>query len=325
MQEHAKGSVFHTTGMHRGYLTAPGHRPLYLAARNAQGDILAVLGSVQVSVDARFSKWTSRSVMYAEPICRDSQEGVSGLSELLKIHDEHNARQTVFTEVRPLAAAGREREALEGVGYRYCDYFNYVQDLEEGMESLGKRAKKMKRKISTALNRGAEIHRLECTKETIEKVYPLIATSYCRARVPLAPLEMFRAVLESLPEAVPQIREMTYEGRRVAAAIGLVFKDRYFAWYNGTLRPPGISSAAVLVWDELQQACDLGLRYYDFGGAGWPNEDYGPRTFKSRFKGNLVNHGRYRKVNSRFKLNVAKCGYRLLRGAMAPKPVHGDG
>ena len=321
MRSHPKGAIFHTANMFGGYEESPVHKPLYLAAKNEEGRVVAMLCSVQVSLSQRMSRWTSRSLMYAEPVCDDTPEGINGLSALLEVHDKQVSKDTLFSEIRPISDAGPERQALQRSGYQHCDYFNYVQDLEEGMEGLGKRAKKVKRKVDAALRRGAEVRRVPANAEAVDRAYHLIACSYQRAKVPLAPIEMFQAMQSHLPDGALQIRELWWQGRMVAAAIGLIFKNRFFAWYNGTVRPQGLASTAVLVWDELTQACDLGLRYYDFGGAGWPDESYGPRTFKSRFKGNLVNYGRYRKINSKLKMNVAKYGYQLLRGAISGRPA----
>ena len=111
------------------------------------------------------------------------------------------------------------------------------------------------------------------------------------------------------------------QGKDLAGTIGLCYGPRYFAWYGGTSRPPGLHPFACLVWDEIQQSHQQGLAIYDFGGAGRPEEEYGPRVFKSRFHGQLVNHGRFRRVFSRGKLALAERGYKSL-SLLFTKPIH---
>ena len=70
-------------------------------------------------------------------------------------------------------------------------------------------------------------------------------------------------------------------------------------------------------WDEIRWSSENGLDCYDFGGAGWAGEEYGPRHFKKKFGGELVRFGRYRRVHSRFKLRLAESAYNLMRGSIS--------
>lgn len=60
------------------------------------------------------------------------------------------------------------------------------------------------------------------------------------------------------------------------------------------------------------------MTLYDFGGAGWPNEDYGPRHFKKKFGGELVRFGRYRKVFSPIRMKMAEAAYDATRRMSRP-------
>jgi hypothetical protein len=50
---------------------------------------------------------------------------------------------------------------------------------------------------------------------------------------------------------------------------------------------------------------------YDFGGADKPNEKYGVRDFKAKFRGNLVCYGRNTCVHTPLVLHLSKIGCRL--------------
>jgi lipid II:glycine glycyltransferase (peptidoglycan interpeptide bridge formation enzyme) len=47
-------------------------------------------------------------------------------------------------------------------------------------------------------------------------------------------------------------------------------------------------------------------------GAGAPDQDYGVREFKARFGGELVNYGRFIRINNKFLFNLGKCGMKIL-------------
>lgn len=313
VNKHPKGSVFHTREMFRVFEDTPGHSPLWIGARNADGEIVAILCAVKVTtISGMLSRFTSRSIMFAEPICDDTDEGVLALAKLVEFHDKQWGKQILFTEVRPMKSPGAETAALESAQYKQMDYCNYINDLSDGHHVLASRIKKTMRKVRTAKRRGLVIEKGN-NGALLARAYRQIETSYAHSQVPVAPVEILEAAVRHLPPEVLQIRVGHVGGVDVAAAVGMVYKNRYFAWYNGTTRPRGIAGVATLVWDEIETACRMGLSEYDFGGAGWPDEDFGPRQFKSRFGGTLVNHSRYRKIGSQIKLALAEKGYGILR------------
>ena len=48
VNKHPKGSVFHTREMFRVFEDTPGYSPLWIGARNAGGEIVAILCAVKV-------------------------------------------------------------------------------------------------------------------------------------------------------------------------------------------------------------------------------------------------------------------------------------
>lgn len=48
------------------------------------------------------------------------------------------------------------------------------------------------------------------------------------------------------------------------------------------------------------------LKIFDFMGAGKPSEDYGVRDFKGKFGGELVEHGRFIKINNALLFNFRR-------------------
>lgn len=317
--QHPKGTIFHTEDMVNVFHVTPGYEPFARAAVNEAGDIVALLVAVRVeTVSGIASSFASRSIFFAEPICNDNEEGIAGLVELIQLHDRQMKRTTVFSEVRPIGPPGAERIALERCGYDYLDYLNYVVDLMPDIESVRQRlSKSCRQNINRCRNKNVVV-REETTAAGIDEMYQLLQCSYEHARVPLADVRMFHAAREMLPPGTVQVRIVSHQGVAVAAGIVLVFKGVIYAWYGGTSRPRGLAPFDILTWDEIEWGCTNHQQLYDFGGAGWPDEDYGPRHFKSKFGGRLVNHGRYRKVSSRWKLALAQTSYRALRRTVSP-------
>lgn len=318
VEAHPKGTVFHTSAMIDVYAAVPRYEPFAAAAVNADGNIVALLVAVRIeTLSGLASSWASRSVLHAEPICNDDDEGIEALLLLLHHLDRTMGSRTVFSEVRPIGPPGAEQVALEKCGYVFKDYFNYIVDLTQDAERLWNGlSRSCRQNINRCRRRNVVIHE-ETSHHGVRTMYALIQASYRRAKVPLADVSLFHAALERLPRGAVQIRIATHHGAPVAGGIVLVFKGRVYAWYGGTTRPAGVTPFDGFTWDEIQWGHRNRQQVYDFGGAGWPDDDYGPRRFKAKFGGQLVNHGRYLKVYSDWKLAVAKTSFRVLRGVVS--------
>ena len=68
-----------------------------------------------------------------------------------------------------------------------------------------------------------------------------------------------------------------------------------------------------MIWEILQWGRERGFHWFDFGGAGKPDEDYGPRVFKSRWGGTLVNYGRNTYIHAPIRFKLSRAGYQIAR------------
>jgi hypothetical protein len=68
----------------------------------------------------------------------------------------------------------------------------------------------------------------------------------------------------------------------------------------------------MATYAAMEYALQHGIVFFDFMGAGSPNEAYGVREFKSRFGGEEVEHGRFIVVLNQIKYNLGKFGLKFL-------------
>ena len=317
IQRHDKGTIFHTVGMYEVFSGTPKCRPWAMAVTNANGAIVAMASAVRVeTLGGMASRFASRSIWYAEPICDETDEGRAGLEQIIQAHDKSMKGRILFTEVRPIFQRKQEFAALCNQGYTFKDYLNYLVTLDIGsgetaalLQNVSNSCRKQIRKCA---DRGVTI-KVETTHDSIDELYKLVQFSYSRSQVPLADKELFHRALDILGSEIVEIRLAKYENENVAGGITLKFKGVVYAWYGGSYRLSGLSPFAALTWSEIESGAREGYRYYDFGGAGWSDEDYGPRVFKSKFGGDLVRYGRYKKVDSPIKLKAATSVFGLLK------------
>ncbi len=315
VDNHPKGSVFHTSEMVRVFQRTKGNRPHALASLTPDGKIAALLVSVRVqTLPPPMGRFSSRAVFYAEPLCHDRPDSMNALSQLIARHDADLGRSALFAEVRPLHAPGSERIVLERAGYTYMEYLNYLYDVRQPVEAMWSGVHKSAQRAIRQCERRGLVVREVPAETAVEQLYPLLKLSYGHSGVPLADRSLFDAAACDLcPRGFAKFFAV-YEGSKpVAMDIMLTFKDRIYFWYGGVTRAANGSPCSLLRWVELKWAHENGYAICDSGGAGWPNIPYGVRDFKRKFGGELVQFGRYRKVFSPWKLALAEKVYNLKR------------
>ncbi len=319
--DHRKGSIFHASQMIDVFRSAKHHQVLPLAALDAGGQITAMLVAVRVqTLPDPLGRISSRSILYAEPLCHDEPSSIDALTELVRRHDRHMRHRVLFTEIRPLRAPGPERIALERCGHKYLDYLNYVVDLTQSLADLWSNMRQSARRGVRKCEKAAFELRSLTKPENVDLVYRFLEMSYRHAKVPLADRSLFEAAFRIL-QPLGQIRlQGVYDGPRpLGAGVLLAFKDQTFAWYNGVERMGSFSPFDYLTWNEFAWGHENGYSCYDFGGAGWPEVPYGVRNYKAKFGGELVRYGRYRKVYSPWKMALAEKAYAIGRSVISPK------
>lgn len=320
VDEHPKGSIFHTPAMYQVFKGTKHHEPLALAAHDKRGQILALLTAVRIqTLPSPLGFLSSRSVLLAEPLCRPDPEGVEALRTLIARHDAMVRGKVLFTEVRPLQAPGMEKLALTQSGYEYKDYLNFLLDLRHSPDQLwSSMTYDCRRRIRAGARKGMRVEDAT-TPEGVDILYHFIQLAYDRARVPLAHRSLFMQAYNILhPRNMIRISVAYHEDMPVAATVKLLYKKTAFAWYSGSERIPALNPMESLTWHEVQCAQRLGFELYDFGGAGWPDKPYGVREFKAKFGGQLVHYGRYRRVYSPVKFALAERTYEVGRSVVNP-------
>ena len=74
--------------------------------------------------------------------------------------------------------------------------------------------------------------------------------------------------------------------------------------------------SAMATWAAIEYAYQNNIIVLDFMGAGKPDEQYGVREFKARFGGELVEYGRFIKINNHFLYKLGKFGLKLKRASI---------
>jgi lipid II:glycine glycyltransferase (peptidoglycan interpeptide bridge formation enzyme) len=171
-----------------------------------------------------------------------------------------------------------------------------------------------KSNVKKARRKGVVIEEAD-SPETLRISYSLLQKVYSRIHVPLSNYTLFQATFDILrPKGMAKFFMARTENAYLGTSIILLYKDIVYGWYAGAI--PEYSSykaGDLLNWHILEWGAQNGYNSFDFGGAGKPDEPYGPRDFKAKFGGVLVNYGRNICVHSPQKLMISQIGYQVLR------------
>lgn len=319
---HPKGSILHTTSMIRCEQSTKRHEPFAWGAVDANSELCALLVAVRVSTfDGLASSMSSRSILYAEPIYLNTDAGYHGVRKLIECHDRTMSRHTLFAEVRPLFDCPKSFDPFMENDYQRLGYINYELRIDRSEEELMRRLhEKRRNNVRSAIRKGVTVEEVDL-KTGIEECYLLLSESYSRSQVPIVDTTLFSSVASEFCNSQVRLLIAHYQGVPVATGIFLSYKDRVICWYAGTHRIPGVYSMTLVFWEAIKQYSREGYAIFDFAGAGWEGEEYGPGKFKAKFGGEKTEHGRYRKVYAPWKLKTAESIYSVVRGWVSPGAV----
>jgi serine/alanine adding enzyme len=313
---HPDGNIFHTPEMRRVFDGARHHRTSVWSATDVSGRPVAMLAPVEVTlVGGPLRRWTSRAVAYGGLLCSDDPVGRDGARLLLSAYRRATGRRTMFTELRHLSDPSSYLGVLEAAGFSHEDHLDFLIDLDRPEETLwGALSKTAQQRVRGGGRKGVVVE--EITGEAgVEQTYPLLQKVYTGVGVPLADVSLFRGAQTILhPLGMFKIFAARLGDTIVGTRYVLLYKDRIVDWYAGLDRTfAQYSPNEVLVWHVLRWGRDHGYRVFDFGGAGRPDEPYGPREFKAKFGGELVNFGRDVLVHAPTRLRTSRTAYAAAR------------
>lgn len=317
---HPWGQIFHTPEMFEVFSHANGYQPDLWGTVNDEGQVLALFLPVRLKLTQPWLKildeFTCRAISYADILCTPGEKGKTALSALLTAYLAQDGHLPLFTEIRNLSDTQEIQPILREHGFVYSEHLNYLIDIkkspEEVFQNIGARTRK---NIQRGIKQGIVTVCEGTTLEQVKACYTILQRTYKAAHVPLADFSLFEAAFQVLyPKGMIRFTLAYIEDTPVACSIDLLYKDVIYGWYGGVNREYSrFVPNEILTWRILEWGAQQGYAVYDFGGAGKPNEFYGPRAFKAKFGGTLVNFGRNTYVHSPLKLKISKIGYSLLR------------
>lgn len=310
---HAKGNFFQTPSFCRFISRMPDYEAVGISVQDKQGRIAGILaGMIQKEKGFLKSTLSARLIIIGGPLVTEPDSGVTGL--LLDALNRNFARKSIYIEFRNLFSLKEHAEDFTKRGYNFADHLNFILPTISREQTVKNIRSTRNRFIRKSLRNNAKII-TEVSAEQVARFYSILKKLYAsKVGKPLPPPEFFEEFRKD--PSLGKYFLVEYENNIVAGIMCPVFdKKCIYEWYiageDGLHE--GIYPSTLATWAPIDFALENGIDSFDFMGAGKPDEDYGVREFKATFGGELVNNGRYTRINNRLLYQVGKLGIRLLK------------
>ena len=297
---HSQGTVFQTTSYLSCHSSKFKSECFGFAA--VEGDDIVGLAAGIVSNNYFFpiNYLTRRAVIEGGPIAND----ITIAEKLVACVASYTKSRAVYTQYRNLWDMSEVRPYMERLGYIYEPHLDIIHDLTIEKESIIKNISKNKRgNVHKSFNKGTVFR--EANKEEWDRCIDLILGTYKRIGLPCQSRAYFVNAFQSMSNYV-KVFVAEIEGTIIGTRVELCFKELVYDWYAGAddhyknYYPNDILPYSILIWGK-----ENGFNSFDFGGAGKPDVPYGVRDHKLKFGGQMVEFGRFERVNNKLIYSIA--------------------
>jgi len=279
-----------------------------------QDDILRSLCVVLLFKENNIKGFFSRrAIIYGGPLIEDKAS--TELSFILQSINKHFRYKAIYIETRNLNDYSLFSDVFISCGYRNEPYVNINVDITDLDDAIKKFNGEKRRQIKKAFNNGLSIKTAK-NKEEVKSLYIILKELYkSKVKKPLPGLSFFLSLFELFEEHKNGfVSILIFEDKIIGGAFCPIINRTVYDWYRCGMdkKYKNLYPSAVAVFSGMAIGHKNGLCRYDFMGAGNINIPSSVRDFKSQFGGDLVEYGRFKKVNNSFFYNLGKLGLKIL-------------
>ncbi len=256
--------------------------------------IFPILVKIKTPLPNRF---TNRIILYSSPIYLKNKIGFNGLQILFEEIIKIAKREAVFIEIR-----NSENFPVDGDGclmkqFEYLPYQNYIVNLKKGVENIWNSFGSYTRNHIRKSDKNNLIIR-EIKDDELDVVVYLLEKLYLRKNIPFIDKSIFYNAYKILkPKNYIRVTVIDYQSQIIAARITLNFNRTVYDWYAASdTNYNNFYPNEALAWNAIKWGCENNFEIFDFGGGAIRGQEYGPAKFKEKFRGELVEYGRYRYI-----------------------------
>ena len=307
------GTVFQTPGFAGFMKEQEGNEPFIFIGDNDGRYDLLLSGNIQYSSNRIIRPFSRRAIVNGGLVTHEGTNYEDILTFLEYVSGSLSGR-AVYLEIRNLNDYAALDDVFTAAGFSRVPHLNFRVEVNSIEDALGNLNQSRRRQVRKSLDRGAEVV-IDPEDAEIREFYTILSDTYRKkVKKPLPGEDFFLKFRRSGPGVFLLVR---YDERIIGGIMCPVFGKRViYEWYiageDGKYQ--GIYPSVLATWAAIEYAARNGIAFFDFMGAGSPDEAYGVRDFKSKFGGEQVEYGRYLKVFNKPVYSAGRMVFRKTRG-----------
>lgn len=288
--------------------TVPGYKAIALAIEvsNEIEALCVVTIQKEKGIKGFFS---TRAIIYGGPLLNGNLEAC----DLLLKSISEKLKSVIYIETRNFKDYSNFKSNFEKNGWHYETYLNFHLNCSNEQIVWNNFNSNRKRQIKKAISSGTVLQEAVNESEILE-FYAILKNLYLnKIKKPLPSEDFFIAFFKS---EVGKILLVKFQNKVIGGIVCPILTNEciYEFYICGLDQEYKDQSPSVMAtYAAIEYGFKNNLKYFDFMGAGKSNEDYGVRDFKSKFGGELVEHGRFIKINRPFMYKLGKTVLLLLK------------
>jgi len=221
--------------------------------------------------------------------------------------------KAIYTEFRNYFDYSKYKSVLNKVGFEYKEHLNFHVETTNVETALKNLSSTKRRDLKLSKKEGATITDTK-NEADVSAYFELLNDLYkTKIKTPLFPIEFFSKII-LLPEC--HLFAIHLNNELIGGSLCVEMPNKIlYEWFvcgkDGKYK--NIFPSTLATWAAIEFAAENRFAYFDMMGAGKPDEGYGVREFKSKFGGELVQHGRFLHINQPLMFKIGKKAVEFLR------------
>ena len=315
IEKNNTANAFHTNEFVNFFSGIKNFDIFFLAIKDEFGKLQGLLtGTIQRENWLMGGAFSSRAVIYGGPVINETNEHSSEILELLLSYlNAQISAKAIYTEFRNLSDYSQFKNIFIRNGFEFKDHLNFIVNCND-KDSVKKKISNSKiRQVNSSFKEGATIIENPDERQILD-FHKILKNLYkVKIKKPLPSKDFF---IQFDKSNLGKYLLVEYKSEIIGGIVCPVLDNRViYEWYiaGEDRKYKNIYPSVLATWAAIDYANRNQIKYFDFMGAGKPGGNYGVREFKSKFGGQLVEYGRFIRINKKGLYKVGKLGLKFYK------------
>ena len=292
------GNAFHTIDMYQFYLKVDKHEPVFIGLCDEDNHLMAmVLAVIQYEKGGLKKQLSSRAIVFSGPVITAGEREEYYLKEILSHLVTYLKNKVIYIEFRNFHNYKKYINIYKKMGFSYKEHLNFHLNCSPEIDLFINMNSSRRRNIRKSLKEGAEIIEPRHLKD-VKEFYSILHQLYRdKVKKPLPKFDYFQTFYEmNIGKYFLVLYNKEILGGIMCPILpGKTIYEFYVAGKDHKYKK--IHPSVLATYAALDYAQKNDILIFDFMGAGSSSKNYGVRDFKSNFGGDLIEHGRFIRIN----------------------------